>query len=89
MKISTIYVVKDLPKMVKHSNMVCKECVMEKQKKSSFPNKMFTTSTKLEIVHTDLSGLTRTRVFNGERYFILLIDDFTKMMWEVFLREKS
>lgn len=50
---------------------------------------MFTTTLKLGIVHTDLSGPTRTRAIHGERYFMLLIDDFTRMMWVTFLREKS
>ena len=50
---------------------------------------MFTTSAKLEIVHTNLSGSTTTRAFHGERYFMLLIDDFARMMWVAFLREKS
>ena len=43
---------------------------------------------KLELVHTDLSGPTRTRDFYGERYFMTFVDDFTRMMWVNFLKEK-
>ena len=43
----------------------------------------------MEIVHIDLSGLARTRGFYGERYFMTFVDDFTKMMWIAFLKEKS
>ena len=43
---------------------------------------------KLEIVHTDWSGPTRTRGFYGERYFMIFVDDFTRMMWVAFLKEK-
>ena len=42
---------------------------------------------KLEIVHTNLSGTTKTRAFYGERYCMILVDDFTRMMWVAFLRE--
>ena len=77
--------VRDLPKIVKPTNMVCKERAMEKKKK----RKNFTISTKLEIVHTDLSGPTKTRAYYGERYFMIIVDDFTRMMWVAFLREKS
>ena len=70
------------------SNMVCKECVMEKQHMSSFSSKMFTTTEKLEIIHIDLSGPTKTRGFYGEMYFMILVDDFTRMLWATFLKEK-
>ena len=37
----------------------------------------------------DLSGPIRTRGFYGERYFMILVDDFSRMMWVAFLKEKS
>lgn len=55
----------------------------------SFPSKKFSRLEKLEIVHTDLSGPARTRGFYGERYFMIFVDDFTRMMWIEFLNEKS
>ena len=88
-KVSTTFAVRDLPKIMKPTNMICKECVMAKQKRSSFPSKKFTSTEKLEIIHTDLSGPTRTRGFHGERYFMIFVDDFTRMMWVAFLKEKS
>ena len=42
----------------------------------------------MEFIHTDLSGPARTRGFYGERYFMIFIDDFTRMMWVAFLKEK-
>ena len=44
---------------------------------------------KLDIVHIDLRGPTKTRGFYGERYFMILVDDFSRMMWVAFLKEKS
>jgi hypothetical protein len=43
----------------------------------------------LEIVHTDLYGPSRTRSIQGEHYFMLIIDDYTRMTWVYFLKEKS
>ena len=74
---------------MKPTNVVCKECIMAKQKKVSFPSKKFTTTEKLEIVHTNLSDPTKTRGFYGERCFMIFVDDFTRMMWVAFLKEKS
>ena len=42
----------------------------------------------MESVHIDLSGLCRTRGFYGERYCMIFVDDFTRMMWIAFLKDK-
>ena len=54
----------------------------------SFPSKNFSTIEKLKIVHIDLSGHARSKGFYGERYFMIFVDDFTRMMWVAFLKEK-
>ena len=43
----------------------------------------------LEIVHTDLAGPTRTKGLKGEKYFMLLVDDYTRMNEVCFLKNKS
>lgn len=40
------------------------------------------------MTHTDLCGPTRTRGLNGDRYFMILIDDYFRMTWITFIREK-
>ena len=47
------------------------------------------TSHPLEIIHTDLCGPIRTKSMQGDRYFMFLIDDYTRMTWVAFLKEKS
>ncbi len=42
----------------------------------------------MEIVYIDLSGPTKTKGFYSERYFMNLVDDFTRMMWVAFPKEK-
>jgi len=39
-------------------------------------------------VHIDLCGSARIRSVQGDRYFMLLIDDYSRMMWVTFLKEK-
>ena len=72
-----MFAVRDLPKIVKPTNKIY------------FPYKKFTTIVKLEIVHIDLSNPTKTKGFYGERYLMILIHDFSRMMWVAFLKEKS
>jgi transposase InsO family protein len=40
-------------------------------------------------VHTDLVGPTTTKGLKGERYFMLLVDDYTRMIAVCFLKNKS
>lgn len=41
-KTNNLFVVRDLPKIVKPTNTICKECVMAKHSRTSFPSKKFT-----------------------------------------------
>jgi hypothetical protein len=43
----------------------------------------------LEIVNIDLVGPTTTKGLNGEKYFMLLVYDYTRMTTIFFLRNKS
>lgn len=88
-KTSSMFVVRYFPKIVKPTNTICKECVLAKHNITSFPSKKFTTIEKLEIVDIDLSGPTKTKGFYSERCFMILVDDFSRMMWVAFLKEKS
>ena len=63
-------------------------CIHGKQIGTSFKFKEHTTSQPLEIIHTNLCGPTRTKIFQGEYSFMLFIDYYTRMTWVTFLKEK-
>ena len=79
-KVSNTLSVRDLPKITKLTDTICKEYILANQKRVSFPRKLFFTTQKMELVDKNLSGPSRTRGFYGERYFVNFFDDFTKMM---------
>jgi hypothetical protein len=54
-----------------------------------FKSKEYSTTRPLEIVHTDLVGPTITKGLKGEKHFMLLVDDYTRMTAVFFLRNKS
>ena len=89
MRTSRVFSIRDLPKIVNPTNIICKKCVLAKHNKTSFPIKNFTTTTKLEIVHIGLSGPKKTKGFYDERYFMILFDYFYRMMCVAFLKDKS
>jgi hypothetical protein len=51
----------------------------QKKTKTRFKSKEYSTTRPLEIVHTYLFGPTTTKGLKGEKYFMLLIDDYTRM----------
>ena len=79
-KISKKEDVRDLPKIVKPLNSVCKHCQHGKKTRDNFKTKEHMTSQPLEIVHTDLCGPTRTKILQGEYYFMLFIEDYIRMV---------
>ena len=59
-----------------------------RRRRSHFLVNKFTPTKKMEIIHIDLSGPARTRESYGERYFMIFVDNFIRMMQETFLKEK-
>ncbi|KAK8628128.1 hypothetical protein V6N13_063840 [Hibiscus sabdariffa] len=81
--------VRDFPS-ISLSNDLCEPCKLGKKHRLPFPKeKVWRASEKLQLVHTDICGPHRTLSLGGNKYFILFIDDFTRMTWVYFMKEKS
>jgi hypothetical protein len=87
-KISRKEVVKEIPDISKPKNTLCEHCLQGKQIGTKFKSKEYSMTKPLDIVHTDLCGPTRTKGLNGENYFKILVDDYTRMITIFFLRKK-
>jgi hypothetical protein len=81
--------VREIPHTMKPTNTLCKHCQQGKQTKTRFKSKEYSMTRPLEIVHTNLVGPTTTKVLKGQKYFMLLFDDYTRMNVVFFLRNKS
>ena len=68
---------------------ICKQCQHGKQTRIRFKTKEHSTTKPLEIVHTDVCGPMRTTRLDGERYFLLFVDNFTLMTWMFLLKKNS
>jgi hypothetical protein len=79
-------VVREIPHITKPTNTLCKHCQQGKQTKTWFKSKEYSMTRPLEIVHTDLVGPTTTKGLKGHKYFMLLVDDYTRMAVVFFLR---
>ena len=57
--------------------------------KSSFKSKAYTSKEILEIIHTDLCGPIKVQSYKGDKYIMLFVDDYSRMMTVMFLKQKS
>ncbi|KAL4376396.1 hypothetical protein GQ457_02G039420 [Hibiscus cannabinus] len=80
--------VTDLP-MLNISDDKCDSCQLEKSHRLPFSlDGVKRANMKLELVHSDLCGPMKTSSMNGSKYFVLFIDDLTRMCWVYFLKSK-
>jgi len=88
-KSSRLKVVRDLPNITLPENIICKSCQFGKQTRVQFNAKEGSSSKPLELIHTDICGPMRKKSPRGEEYYILFIDDFSRMCWIGLIKHKD
>lgn len=69
---------------------ICGSCLLGKQVRQSFPQATTYRAEKLlELIHADLCGPITPTTGGGNKYIFVLIDDCSRYMWTVLLKEKS
>ena len=61
---------------------------LEKKHRENFPTISWWVDRHLQLVHSDICGPLPT-LLRGCRYFLLFVDDFNRMTWVYFLKQKS
>lgn len=56
--------------------------------RSSFKRNTYTSHVILKSVHTNLCGPIGKKRYCSDKYFILFVDDYSRMMNVIFLKEK-
>ena len=78
-----------LPNIKFVKDKLCDACQKGKQSKSSFKSKDVVSTTRpLQLLHMDLFGPSRTRSFGGNVYALVIVDDFSRYSWTLFLVQK-
>ncbi|GKB86161.1 zinc finger, CCHC-type containing protein [Tanacetum coccineum] len=68
--------------IITHLNQVCEGCVLSKQTRIPFPEQaVFRAKKPLELIHADLCGPITPTTVGGSKYFLLLVDDFSRWSW--------
>ncbi|GJV76801.1 retrovirus-related pol polyprotein from transposon TNT 1-94 [Tanacetum coccineum] len=83
-------VVIGLPKLKYVKDQLCSSCEVSKAKRSSFKSKTVPSSKgQLNLLHMDLCGQMRVASINGKRYIMVIVDDYSRYTWTLFLRSKD
>nr|KYP59259.1 Retrovirus-related Pol polyprotein from transposon TNT 1-94 [Cajanus cajan] len=89
-KLSRKEVVVGLPKLKFSKDKLCDACQKGKQVKASFKRKnQISTSRPLQLIHMDLFGPLRTMSQGGNYYGLVMVDDYSRFTWVMFLANKS
>ncbi|KAG8495219.1 hypothetical protein CXB51_012817 [Gossypium anomalum] len=67
----------------------CPVCPLAKQNRLPFPLSNTRAETTFSLLHLDLWGPYRVSTHSGHRYFLTIVDDFTRLTWVYLLRLKS
>nr|GEY78385.1 retrovirus-related Pol polyprotein from transposon TNT 1-94 [Tanacetum cinerariifolium] len=83
-------VVIGLPKLKFIKDQLCSSCEVSKAKRSSFKSKAVPSlKGRLNLLHMDLCGPMRVASINGKKYILLIVDDYSRYTWTLFLRSKD
>lgn len=67
----------------------CVVCAKGKHTRNSFTKSETTTKQVLELVHSDLAGPMENISYGGAKYMLVFVDDFSRMVFLYFLKQKS
>ncbi|GJU79860.1 retrovirus-related pol polyprotein from transposon TNT 1-94 [Tanacetum coccineum] len=83
-------VVIGLPKLKYVKDQLCSSCKVSKAKRSSFKSKTVPSSKgRLNLLHMDLCGPIRVASINRKRFILVIVDDYSRYTWTLFLRSKD
>ena len=82
--------VRGLPDMEFCKEGLCEACEKGKSKKASHRSKDSTSITEpLQLLHMDLFGPVNVMSLSRKRYALVIVDDFSKYTWVLFLNSKD
>ncbi|GJR13810.1 retrovirus-related pol polyprotein from transposon TNT 1-94 [Tanacetum coccineum] len=81
--------VRNLPKL-KFDQHFCYACKIRKQAHASHKAKNVVSTTKcLELLHMDLFSPSAVWSYGGNRYTLVIVDDYSRYTWTRFLKNKT
>ncbi|GJT16891.1 retrovirus-related pol polyprotein from transposon TNT 1-94 [Tanacetum coccineum] len=83
-------IVNGLPQLKFFKDHLCSSCELDKAKRIGFKSKTTPSSKRrLNLLHMDLCGPMRVESINGNKYILVIVDDYSRYTWTHFLRSKD
>lgn len=73
----------------KSSSSKCSICPLAKQTRLPFSQSTGRATCSFDLVHGDVWGPYRVPIYDGNRYFLTLVDDHSRLVWIFLLKLKS
>ena len=74
---------------ITHSDFKCDTCILAKSHRASYPMSMNKSMTPFALVHSDVWGPSPVITSSGHRWFVIFVDDCTRMTWLYLLKHKD
>ena len=75
---------------VKIPEKSCSICLVGKHSRSAFKSDLKTSAKHvLNVVHYDMCGPIKVPTYRGNRYFIIFVDEYSRMLWLYMIKVKS
>uniref|UniRef100_A0A2N9IGY8 Integrase catalytic domain-containing protein n=1 Tax=Fagus sylvatica TaxID=28930 RepID=A0A2N9IGY8_FAGSY len=79
----------DLFSNTMHSNFKCNTCILAKSHRVSYPVSMNKSAIPFALIHSDVWGPSPVTTSSGHRWFVIFVDDCTRMTWLYLLKHKD
>lgn len=67
----------------------CEVCPLARQTRLPFPHSISKSSCIFQLVHLDVWGPYKLETYDGMRYFLTIVDDYSRCPWTFLMRLKS
>ncbi|GJS82805.1 retrovirus-related pol polyprotein from transposon TNT 1-94 [Tanacetum coccineum] len=82
--------VREIPRLKFQKDHLCSACTLGKSKKTTHqPKAKDTNQEKLYLLHMDLCSPMRVASINGKRYILVIVDEYSRFTWVIFLKTKD
>jgi hypothetical protein len=77
-----------VPSISVDSNKICNVCPLAKQHRLPFPVSNTISQCSFDLVHVDIWGPFSIQSINGSRFFLTIVDDFSRYTWIYLMHSK-
>jgi len=77
------------PSICVDNKAICDVCQFAKHKKLPFFTSSCHASSKFELLHCDIWGPLNVPSIHGHKYFITIVDDYSRFVWIILIKSKA